>query len=99
MNENEQLFREFVLEAVSNDFESFDHILEQVIRWSSDRGLTTTRADIIGILKNTIRDDYVQAYVLSAEQPRGQVAEFSPEQLDRLWFYVTPKGKQFVTQL
>jgi hypothetical protein len=99
MIENEQVLRDFVLEAVSNDYESFEQILEQVVRWSSDRGLSATRAEIIPILENAIRDGYVQAYILSAEQPHTQIVEFSLDRLDSLWFYVTPKGKQFVTEL
>ncbi len=99
MIENNRVFRDFVLEAVSNDYESIDQILEQVVSWSNNQGLIPTHEDIVGILENTIKEGYVQAYLLSAEEPRIQVVEFSPDRLDRLWFYVTPKGKEIVAQL
>lgn len=97
MKERERMIREYVLEAASNDYESFDQILKQVMRWLTDHRQRATRAEILAALEHVIREGYAQPYSLSPE--RAQPVNFSPERLDELWFYVTPKGKQLVQTL
>jgi hypothetical protein len=88
---------ESVLEAVVNDYESFECIVEQTSEWAKKKGLAVTRAEITRALRQRIHEKYIQPYLLSSQPPYSQKVEFQPDRIGELWFYVTPKGKEFVT--
>jgi|ERR1700674_1162575 len=99
MSNREQMLSEFILEAMANDYESFACILDQVTKWAGEKQLHVTRDDIAVNLGNLIRSGYAKAYILSASPPHSQVAEFSHEHIDDLWYHPTPAGKKLVEAL
>ena len=99
MKSRERILDEFVLEAASNDFESFQCILDQVMRWSDEKGLRPSRQEVLEALQRVIRAGYALSYMLSPQEPHSQTVEFSPDRLDDFWFYVTPKGRDLVINL
>lgn len=95
--DHHHILLEFVLEAVANDYESFDSIVEQTTNWAKEKGLAVTRAEITRALRQRIHEKYIQPYLLSSQPPFSQKVEFNPDRIGELWFCVTPKGKKFVT--
>jgi hypothetical protein len=92
----EATLREWVLESVANDYESFALIEEQVKGWATEAKVEITADEIAAHLRNLIRDGLVRAYVLSPREPHSVAAEFSPERLDELWYLVTAEGMKIV---
>lgn len=98
MNFNRML-HDFVLEAMANDYESFECVVQQVLSWAGQRGITVTDSDVAGGIEWAIRKGYATAYLLSAQPPYSQPVAFSREHLHDLWFYVTRDGMQRVKDL
>ena len=94
----QELLRELILGAVADLYESFEMVLEHVTKLATERGLSITRDDVAETLGCVIREGYVQAYVLSPQEPHSQPVDFHPDDIDELWFYVTPKGGRVVEQ-
>ena len=92
-----RILLEFVLEAVANDYEGLECIVEQTTEWAKEKGLAVTRTEITRALRQRIHEKYIQPYLLSSQPPYSQKVEFNPELIGELWFYVTPKGKKLVT--
>jgi hypothetical protein len=98
MSDNEQALYENVLNEEADDYESFEYLLEHSQNWANERGESVTRDEVAAALVRAIREGDAKAYLLSPHPPHSQVAEFSLDRIDDLWFYVTPKGKQFVAK-
>jgi hypothetical protein len=82
-----------VITIVSDDYESFEIILEQTRRLTDSRGLNVTEAEVAEALGRAISDGLAEAYFLSPHPPHSTKVEYSSEKLHELWFYVTPRGK------
>jgi hypothetical protein len=99
MKSEDQTIRELVVCAAANDYENFEMVVKEVTRWAAEEGTDSNRQTIFERLSELITDGFMRAYVYSRESARYEMAECSRENLDELWFYVTDKGKQFVTEL
>jgi hypothetical protein len=100
MKELDQSLRELVLRAISDDYENFDRILEDVTGWAAERHFTPDRLSILRALEGLISDGYAQAYLLSSGPPgKAEAVMYSADCLDELWFYVTLEGKQLTRKL
>jgi hypothetical protein len=99
MKDLNQLLKEYVVRAISDDYEEFERVLADVTGWAVERGIAVDRQRILKALEDAISEGYAQAYVLSTKPPYSTPVEYSPEHVDDLWFYVTPKGKQLALQL
>ena|SRR5438105_1547127 len=99
MKSGERILDDFVLEAMSNDYESFQCILDQVRKWSDEKGLSTSRGQVLEALQRVITQGYARSFSLSPHEPYCYPAEFSLDRLDELWFHVTPKGRELVINL
>ncbi len=99
MKNRERSLDEFIIEAVANDYENFECIVGQVTKWTARTGLHTNRQELIDSLERAVREGYALAYLLSPREPHSQVVDFSRARIDELWFYVTPKGREFVKAL
>jgi hypothetical protein len=69
MKKRDRTLSEFVLEAMANDYESFQCILEQVTKWSGQKGLPIQKDEVAGAVEHAIRDGYALAYSLSPQPP------------------------------
>ena len=99
MSHNEQALYENVLSEMADDYESFEYLLEHSQRWATQKGESVTRDAVAAVLGRAIREGNAKAYLFSPQPPHSQAVEFSLDRIDDLWFYVTPKGKEFVAQL
>jgi hypothetical protein len=94
----EKTLRQWVLESVANDYESFELIEEELKKWAKEAVLEVSADEITVHLANLIRDGLVRAYVLSPQPPHSVVAEFSSDRRDELWYWVTPEGLKLVRE-
>jgi hypothetical protein len=99
MKGKDQTVRELVVCAAADDYEDFEKVVKEVTGWAVEHGTSANRQTIFEKLREVISDGYMRAYVYSQESARFEQAECTVENLDRLWFYVTAKGKQLVTDL
>lgn len=91
-----QIVKQYVLRAISDDYETFDQILHDVTAWVAKRAEGVDRQIIIWALKELINGGYAEAYRLSSGPPgSADAVTFTEQSLDELWFYVTPKGKKY----
>ena len=100
MKNRDQVIRKHVLFAMANSDEDFATIVSEVTKFASEEGIAVDRQTILEKLGEVIKEGYAQALAVSPERPNiAKPTEFSPERVEDLWFYVTPKGKKLVDQL
>jgi len=93
MSDQEKFLTDCVITIISDDYESFEIILEQTRRLAASRGMNVTEAEVAEALKDVISDGFAEAYLLSPHPPHSTKVEYSSGKLHELWFYVTPRGK------
>ena len=84
----------YVAAAVADDYESFDLIVETVVKLLAQDGLSTEGPVILDILGELVANGYVKAYAL----PATTEVPFSRDRLKELWFYATPEGKRLANE-
>ena len=95
MKGTEEMLREYALRAISDDYENFDRVRQEVTGWAAKYGIVPDDDAIQRALKSLLCDGYAQAYLRHADPPgKAQPVTFSEDSLHELWFYVTPTGKQ-----
>jgi hypothetical protein len=101
---------ELVLSTISDDYESLEIVLELINKgkddedwgpetWQAKKAIPVSRAEVIKALRELTREGYAQAYMLDTKEPYAQPVEFRQSEVDDLWFYLTPKGKNAVMVL
>jgi len=88
-----------ILEAVSNDYEQFDSIAEQLSNWMAVEREKIETKDLELSLFRALDADYVGAYMLHPADPHAVRVETSFDTLHQYWFYITPKGKEHLGRL
>jgi hypothetical protein len=82
------------MNAVADDYEN----LEYIVRWSTQqlkqKEIEVSSAEVVDALAGLITEGKVQVYELSPHAPHSTPVDFSVKQADKLWFYLTPKGRQ-----
>jgi hypothetical protein len=80
-----------VLQAVANDFEEFEMIVNEITKWTS--GKTTPDVDRIQqALLNAVASGLVKAYEPREGDHHLVATEADPRKLHSLWFYITEEG-------
>jgi hypothetical protein len=91
---DEETLRKYVLRAIADDYEDFEIVLRSVNSWARKHGVVPDRQQIQEALEELINEGYAQSYILSSGPPAtAEPVPYSPELIDSLWFYITPKGK------
>src|ERR1700730_1686115 len=93
MRDREKFLTDCVVSVISDDYESFEIILEETRRLAASEGLNFTEAEVAETLRRVISDGFAEAYLLSPHPPHSTKVEYSSEKLHDLWFYVTPRGR------
>jgi hypothetical protein len=83
-----------VVTIVSDDYESFELILEQARSLALLNGMNATESEVAKAIERAIADGLVQAYILSPREPYSTMVPYSEAQLHELWFYATADGKK-----
>ena len=96
-NQVTNAIRDLVLRAISDDYESFEWVVGDVLGSAVELGMSADANAVLSALKNLINDGYAQAYLLSAHPgTNAEPVAFAENLLDDLWFYVTPSGKALI---
>jgi hypothetical protein len=91
INKNEM--DRLLLEAVSNDFEQFDSILDQLTKWN-EVFRTFDRKQIECELLSLLELGYIKVYLLSPNAPHVTEVDSITDDLSAYWFYITGRGKE-----
>lgn len=94
----ETQIKNWILAAISDDYEEFSMIVDEVTKWASELSLSVTPQEIARELESWIASGFAQAFLLSNTQPYATTVNFSFEDIGKLWFYVTPAGKKLVEE-
>jgi hypothetical protein len=82
-----------VITVASDDYESFEIIFDQTRRLAALKGIDVTEGEVAKTVERAIVNGFTEAYRLSPHEPHSVKAQYLPEHLHELWFYVTPLGK------
>jgi len=99
MSSRAEMLRQFILEAMANDYENFECIEEQVNKWMKNEQADVSKQELALTLETLITEGYARAFILSPVPPHSTFAEFSLERLDDLRFHLTTRGEQVVRAL
>lgn len=83
-----------VLEAVSEDYQSFEAVVSKL---SQITNFVVT--DIERVLLSSIANNLVAAYLIHADPPYATEVGASSETIRRYWFCITEEGRQYLHQL
>jgi hypothetical protein len=85
-----------VLEAVSDDYQSFEAVISKL---SQTNGGNADVYDIEGALLRSIANDFVTAYLLHADPPYATEVRADSDNIRRYWFCITRKGSDYLGSL
>jgi hypothetical protein len=83
-----------VLEAVSEDYQSFESIVSKLSQFAD-----IVVADIERTLLSCIADNLVAAYLIHADPPYATEVGASSETIRRYWFCITEQGREYIGRL
>ena len=93
MNSKTLTVTQYTLEAVSNSYEELHIVVEEVSKWAREEGVAAAQGEVLAALTWLIAGGYAKAYEVH-EGPSGvRETTYSPQFADKLYYYVTPKGK------
>jgi hypothetical protein len=95
---NDELVR-MVVEAVSNDYEEFSTIVQDIARCMSKVKDPPNINQIEQALMKAIADKDVKAYEVSDEGHQLIATQANHQNIDVDWFYITEQGKQRMKRL
>jgi hypothetical protein len=85
-----------VLEAVSDDYQSFEAVISKL---SQTNDGNADVYDIEGALLRSIANKYVAAYLLHADPPYATEVGADSDNIRRYWFCITEKGRDYLGSL
>lgn len=91
--------KEYVLGAISDDYESLETVLVEIAYWAAQSGATVNAQEVVEALGGLILGGYAQAFSFEYPYKEAVPTEYSADRVKELWFYVTPKGKQMAISL
>lgn len=89
----------YVLDAIVDDIENLDAVVERVndqsYGWVHHWGRPFTREDVVAELSRLIRDECVQVAVLATEDSLMdlRLGQLPQNSYSDVWFVITPRGR------
>ena len=96
---SEDYVRDCALRAIADDYEEFERIFHDAGEYAAERGRYISRSETQEALEDLITEGYAKAYELSPDCSPARAVRYSAADLTRLWFYVTPSGKERAKEL
>jgi hypothetical protein len=100
---------ELVLDAIADDYENLETILNTINRWYPDdaglkgweaiEAVPVSRPEAIQALRELTEEGFAQAYVYDSGAKQFHAVSFRHHQASVLWFYVTKKGLRTASRL
>lgn len=85
-----------VLEAVSEDYQSFEAVVSKLSQENEDY---EDVADIERVLLRSIANSFIAAYLLHADPPYATEVGADSGHIRRYWFCITEKGREYLGRL
>lgn len=93
--EREVFLRMCVLNEVSDDYESFDKIVEGVMSLAAEVGINPSSSEIEAALRHLVGSNLVEPFILSGrERPRQVNGWADAGELRPYYFFQTEAGKE-----
>ena len=100
---------ELVLDAIADDYENLETILNTINRWYQDdpglkgwkalEAVPVSRQEAIEALRELTEEGFAQAYIYDGGAKQFRAVSFRQNQAGVLWFYVTEKGLRTASRL
>jgi hypothetical protein len=84
-----------VLEAVSEDYQSFESLVSKLSKAKDAYGVP----DLERMLLSAISNHLVSAYLIHADPPYATEVGADPETIRRYWYCITEEGREYLRQL
>ena len=84
-----------VLEAVSEDYQSFESLVSKLSQSKDAYGVP----DLERMLLSAISNHLVSAYLIHADPPYATEVGASPETIRRYWYCITEEGREYLRRL
>jgi len=86
-----------VMDAIANDYEPTSMVVNEVISWAKERGMTVAPEDVFRALTEFVHSGVAKAYRLSPAEPPLEVHSLSRVDLATdLYFLLTPMGHTLI---
>ena len=82
-----------VLEAVSEDYESFESVVSKLSRGQHH---TCRISEIERSLLTAIANNFIRAYLIHADPPYTTAVGANSDTVRRYWFCITEEGKRYL---
>lgn len=87
------VIRDLIMDAIADDFESFDTIHECVNRWDSeDMNIHPDNSEIEKALFQLLEAGLADAYILTNTNKKIELSDISSANLKTFYFYLSPEG-------
>lgn len=87
------MIRDLIMDAIADDFESFDTICESVDRWSSEeKAINPSVCEIERGLFQLLEAGLADAYILANTNKKIELGDISSSNLKKLYFYLSNEG-------
>lgn len=96
MTASSQELHRVILEAVSDEYQSFESVVSKLSRANSAYGKVS---EIERILLRSIADNLVAAYLLHADPPYATEVGATSDNIRRFWFCITEAGRTYLGRL
>ena len=94
MLDKSTFIKDCVITIMSDDYENVQRISEQTKRLAALQNIDVHEREIAEAIQRAISEGLAEAYVLSPRPPHSTKVEYKPDQLQKLRFYVTARGKE-----
>jgi hypothetical protein len=91
----ESRVKHYLLNSMANDYEDLEILFDEVSKLAPV-GQAPSRMETIEALEQLVNEGLAQAYILSPGSPHARPVSFRRNDVDNLWFYVTPEGKKLI---
>lgn len=98
MNGSLPPLQDYVVNVVANDYENYELIEKEVLEWAGRERVPATPNAVRGALVAVVKTGLVDSYRFSAASRSYEKAEFDLAKASDLWFYVSAKGKQYLSR-
>ncbi len=85
-----------ILEAVSEDYQSFESVVNKLSQASR---FACGAVDIERMLLTSIANNLVAAYLIHADPPYATEVGVDAETIRRYWFCITEQGREYLRRL
>lgn len=85
-----------LLEAVSEDYQSFEAVVRKLSEANSAYGPAT---NIERILLTSLANKLVAAYLIHADPPYATEVGANSENIRRYWFCITDEGREYLSRI